>query len=163
MAHSFGKASLVKLGTLHKDLQTVLNVAIQQCEVDFTITEGYRPPEKQFEYYKKGRKLGTDGKWIVVNPKGIITNVDGYKVKGNHNYNPSLAVDIAVFVPNKPGLTYDLAHLSYIAGSIMRIADSLYEKGDITHKIRWGGDWNFNGDFSDSRLPDKPHFELITK
>ncbi len=28
-------------------------------------------------------------------------------------------------------------------------------------KVRWGGDWNMNGDWKDERFYDGPHFELL--
>lgn len=28
-------------------------------------------------------------------------------------------------------------------------------------KVRWGGDWNQNGDWKDERFYDGPHFELL--
>lgn len=159
MANSFSINSTKEYVTLHNDLQVIFNQAIAECNVDFSLTEGHRPVEKQFEYYKRGRKL-VDDKWIVSDSSKIITNVDGYKIKGNHNMCPSLAVDIAVYVKGKPNLTYDPAHLAYIAGTIMSIAVKLFKDKKITHKLRWGGDWNENGDLTDSRLPDMPHFEI---
>jgi peptidoglycan L-alanyl-D-glutamate endopeptidase CwlK len=164
MNHIFGEASLKQLSTLHPDLRLIMTEAIKRCEVDFALVEGYRSPEKQFEYFKKGRALDQHGNWVVVNKRNVITNIDGYKIIGKHNYYPSIAVDIAAYVPDKPDLAYDPSHLSYIAGSIMRIAEQLYDEGKITHLVRWGGDWNVNGDFTDSNLCDKPHFEIyITK
>ena len=102
MANSFGVNSMKQYSTLHNDLQLILDHTILKCAVDFSLVEGYRPPEKQFEYFKKGRKQQPDGSWVVANKKEVITNIDGYKVKGKHNYNPSIAVDIAVYVPNRP-------------------------------------------------------------
>lgn len=156
----FSESSLKQLETLHPDLQLIMTETLSRCEVDFMLVEGYRSPEKQFEYYKKGRRLDSNGKWIIADKRNIITNVDGFKIKGKHNHYPSIAVDIAVYVPGKSKLAYDLSHLSYVAGSLMRIAEELYKEGKITHKVRWGGDWNGNGDFSDTNLPDKPHFEI---
>jgi len=161
MAHSFGKASMKQYETLHNDLQLILDHAILKCAVDFSLVEGYRSPEKQFEYFKKGRKQQPDGSWIVVRQSDVITNVDGYKVKGSHGSNPSIAVDISVYVPDKPHLTYDLSHLAYIAGCMVTIADQLFEEGKIKHRLRWGGNWDRDGDLADNVLFDGPHFELI--
>jgi len=162
MSHTFGANSMKQHETLHNDLQLILDHTILKCAVDFSLIEGYRPPEKQFEYFKKGRKQQPDGSWVVVNKKDVITNIDGYKVKGKHNYNPSVAVDIAVYVPNKPKLAYDLSHLAYIAGCMITIANQLYEEGKIKHRLRWGGDWDRDGDLTDNILFDGPHFEIIS-
>jgi peptidoglycan L-alanyl-D-glutamate endopeptidase CwlK len=157
---SFSNKSMIQYNTLHPDLQKILDVGIVRCLVDFSLIEGHRPPEKQFEYYKKGRTFVEGKDWIVTNKKQVITNVDGYKKKGKHNYNPSLAVDIAVYVPGKPQLTYDSIHLTYVAATLMCIAEELYEKGLITHKLTWGRDWDRDGDLSDNKLFDEPHLQL---
>lgn len=157
--HTFGQRSMKQYLTLHNDLQLILDWGIKYCAVDFTLIEGHRPPEKQMEYYKKGREFN-DGRWKVVNQKAVITNVDGYHVKGKHNYNPSLAVDFAAYVPDKPQLTWDSIHLTYIGATLVLIADYLYTEGIISHKLRWGGNWDKDGDLADNRLYDRPHVEL---
>ncbi|APU00888.1 hypothetical protein [Aeromonas phage 59.1] len=32
---------------------------------------------------------------------------------------------------------------------------------ELSVKVRWGGDWNMNGDWKDERFYDGPHFELL--
>jgi peptidoglycan L-alanyl-D-glutamate endopeptidase CwlK len=137
----------------------VIDWGIKYCRVDFSLVEGHRPVEKQFEYYKKGRTL-VDGKWVVKNKNWIITNVDGYNIKGKHNYNPSLAVDLKAYVPNKPELGWNPTHITYIASSLIMIATLLYERGVLQHKLRWGGNWDKDGDLADNRLYDRPHLEI---
>ena len=159
--HSFGPNSLKQYNTLHNELQLILDHAIIESDVDFSLVEGYRSPETQFEFYKKGRTQTANGDWIVTDPKQVITNVDGYKIIGTHSYSPSIAVDIAIYVPGKPELTYDKVHLAYVAGVIMTIANRLFEEGKIKNKLRWGGNWDRDGDLKDNTLYDEPHFELI--
>ena len=48
-----------------------------------------------------------------------------------------------------------------MAGLFMGIADDLLYKGLVHHKIRWGGNWDGDGQFSDQTLFDFGHFELI--
>jgi peptidoglycan L-alanyl-D-glutamate endopeptidase CwlK len=43
----------------------------------------------------------------------------------------------------------------------MGIADILFSKGIITHRIRYGGDWNQNKRVSDDQFGDYVHFEII--
>ena len=43
----------------------------------------------------------------------------------------------------------------YFAGYVKRVAD------DLGIAIRWGGDWDGDGDFSDQTFHDLPHFELV--
>jgi peptidoglycan L-alanyl-D-glutamate endopeptidase CwlK len=157
--HSFGNRSLKQYNTLHPDLQTILDWGIKYCRVDFSLHEGHRPPEKQFEYFKRGRKK-VDGQWVVENSKATITNVDGFNIKGKHNYSPSLAIDVTAYVPNKPQLAWDSIHLTYIGASLIMISELLYEQGVIQHILRWGGNWDRDGDLSDNRLYDRPHLEL---
>lgn len=160
MAHSFGESSTKQYNTLHPDLKIILDHVISVCEVDFSLLEGYRSPEKQFGYFKQGRKQNSSGEWIVTEPSKVITNVDGYKNVGKHNHYPSTAIDINVYVPDKPELIWDKVHLTYIAANMVRIADQLYKEGKITHKLRWGGNWDGDGDLADNKLYDLPHFEL---
>jgi len=57
----------------------------------------YRSVEEQFELFKKGRTMDTQGKWVVQHPEQVVTNVDGHKVFSAHNYMPARAVDVTVF------------------------------------------------------------------
>lgn len=159
MAYTYGDKSKKVFNTLHSDLQIILDWGIKMCIVDYSLNEGHRTLEKQFEYFKKGRKL-INGEWVVVSPKQKITNADGVKIKGKHNYNPSLAVDFSVYVPDKPQLEWDAVHLTYVAASLIMIAEFLFKEGIIQHKLRWGGNWDMDGDLSDNKLCDRPHLEL---
>ena len=71
-----------------------------------------------------------------------------------HNKLPSLAVD---FLPYpKPERNEKLwAALAYVAGRIIEMA-----KQDGV-EIRWGGDWNRNGDLTDQNFDDLFHLELV--
>lgn len=62
----------------------------------------FRSPEEQFELFKKGRKQDETGIWIVADKSKIVTNVDGLKTLGAHNYRPSRAIDVVV-VDNQTG------------------------------------------------------------
>jgi len=41
------------------------------------------------------------------------------------------------------------------------ISELLYKMGEITHKVRFGLDWNRNMIFDDQSFDDMPHMELI--
>lgn len=64
----------------------------------------YRSPEEQFEDFKKGRTMDTQGKWVIQHKDQVITNADGRTVLGPHNYKPSRAIDVAI-VDNQTGKT----------------------------------------------------------
>lgn len=143
MSYKFGRNSVIKLSSCHEDLQKIMYVAIDRSMVDFGISEGKRSLARQHELYKKG-----------------LSRIDGVNRTGKHNLNPSMAVDIYAFVNGKGN--WDDAHLGYLAGIILRVAEELLEEGEISHRVRWGGDWDMDGVIAlDHNLKDLPHFELI--
>lgn len=163
MSWKFGRKSSRVLEELHSDLQMILQWGLRYSPVDFALHEGHRTPEKQFEYYQVGRRKDPSGGWVKINPdkKETITNCDGFKVKSNHNFDPSLAVDIKVYVLGKPSLTYDQSHICLVVGVLIACANFLYEQGKIQHKLRWGGNWDKDGEILfDQEFDDLPHLEL---
>ena len=71
-----------------------------------------------------------------------------------HNKIPSLAVDLQPY----PYPTYEpklWGALGYIAGRAFGIAE---EEG---FRIRWGGDWNGDGDLTNQKFDDLFHIELV--
>ena len=155
-----GTKSKEQFDTLHRDLQLIIQWALKFSPVDFGLSEGYRLPAKQFEYFKVGREL-KNGLWIKTG--ATITNCDGYTLLSNHNYNPSLAFDFYAYVLGNPKLTYDKIHLTAIATTFLNMAKFLLDDGLITHNIRWGANWDQDGElFYDQVFDDAPHVELIT-
>jgi len=141
----FGKRSKEKLCTCHIDLQLIAEESLKVSQMDFGISEGHRTVEKQLEYYYTGK-----------------SKIDGINKKGKHNYQPSLAFDIYAYVPGKPKLAYNIANLSYLGGVITATAKRLLNEGKITHKIRWGFNWDSDGEIgTDQTFQDLPHFELV--
>jgi peptidoglycan LD-endopeptidase CwlK len=139
----FGKTSKERLSTCHSDMQLIMNEAIKITNVDFGIAEGHRSIEKQQQYFKEGK-----------------SKMDGFFKTGKHNYNPSLAVDIYPYFENSA--KWDNEHLSYLSGIIHAVSEILFANGKITHKIRWGGNWDMDGIILiDQSFDDRPHFELI--
>ena len=47
------------------------------------------------------------------------------------------------------------SRFNLMAIEVMKASD------ELGIKIRWGGDWNMNGDWKDEKFYDGPHFELI--
>jgi len=146
--YQFGKRSAEKLQTCHKDLQVIMNLSLSRSKIDFGISEGYRTTGRQKELFDQGK-----------------SKIDGINKLGKHNLSPSEAVDIYTYHSDKKTrskIAYDKSHLSYISGIIDSCVLELLEKGDITHKIRWGANWDSDGiiDF-DQSFDDFPHFELL--
>ncbi|MBU0847348.1 M15 family metallopeptidase [Patescibacteria group bacterium] len=134
---NFSNVSKKRLETCHKDLQTICNELIKAY--DFTIICGHRGEKKQNEAFNKGAsKLKFP--------------------KSKHNKMPSLAVDIAPFIGGK--ISWKTDHCKFLASLFMEIAKKLKEQEKITSIIRWGGDWDMDGDTSDNRFNDLVHFEI---
>lgn len=141
--YKFGNTSKSRLQTCHKDIQLIMNEAIKITNVDFGIAEGHRSIEKQQQYFKEGK-----------------SKIDGVNKKGKHNYTPSLAVDIYPYFDN--GAKWDNEHLSYLSGIIHAVSEMLFTDGKISHKVRWGGNWDMDGVILiDQSFDDRPHFELV--
>jgi len=120
-----------------------MNKSILISNVDFGISEGERSVKKQLQYFNEGK-----------------SKIDGIKKKGKHNYSPSLAVDIYPYFEG--GAKWDNEHLSYLSGIIHAVSEMLFNNGEITHKIRWGGNWDMDGIILiDQSFDDRPHFELV--
>lgn len=157
MGFKFGKSSNNRVKSCHEDLQKILYLAIGRSVIDFGVAEGHRPISLQREYYAVGRTKDLH--------KKPITNIDGINKKGKHNYEPSEAADIFVWHNDKEirmKIAYDKVHLAYVMGIIYSCAEELLEKGKITHKIRWGGNWDSDGIIIfDQSFDDLPHIEII--
>jgi len=141
--HEFSHTSKERLATCHEDLQLIMITAIAISDVDFGIAEGHRSIEKQQQYYAEGK-----------------SQIDGVSKKGKHNYEPSLAADIYPWSEGRAD--WDEETLSYLSGIIHAVSEMLFMDKKITHKVRWGGNWDMDGTImTDQTFADRPHFELI--
>ncbi|TWP28818.1 M15 family peptidase [Apibacter muscae] len=133
----FSKRSKNNLKGIHPNLVKVMNEAIKNTPIDFTITDGIRTTEQQKELYAKGR----------TNPGKIVTNADGVRNKSNHQPKADgygYAVDLYPYYNGSVQVNDDI-RLRTIASHILNTAKSL------GIRIEWGGHWKFR---------DYPHFEL---
>ncbi len=104
--------------------------------MDVSLIYGYRDRLTQTELYE-------------ANPP--VTQLPWPKSK--HNKYPSLAVDMQPYP--YPKNENDLrAALGYMAGLCWMIAE------EYGFEIRWGGDWNRNGDVTDNGFDDLFHLEI---
>lgn len=143
--YKLSQRSWDNLMTCHPDLQKIGALAITLSPVDFIITEGHRSIERQTELFNKG-----------------LSKIDGISKKGKHNYDPSMALDFCAYVKGKEKLMWDKVHLTAIATAFHCAAEMLYAEGEITHKIRWGANWDRDGELLyDHTFQDMPHVELI--
>ncbi len=69
----------------------------------------------------------------------------------NHNALPSKAVDVMPYPINWS----DYQRSAHFAGYVLGVAE------EMGIKLRWGGDWDRDGQLKDQRFKDYPHFELV--
>ena len=143
--YSFSDKSRDKLSTCHKDIQKILRELIKYY--DFSVIDGHRSKETQMRYFAEGK-----------------STLDGVTKKSKHQSFPSMAVDI---MPYKKGTNafsgdeLDNRRFYIMMGMVKAIADRLLKDGTITHKVRFGLDWDGDDTFKDQTFHDLPHFELI--
>jgi len=134
----FGNTSRSRLNTAHPDLQLIFEHVITYW--DCSILCGERGEVEQTKAY----------------------NEDKSKVQfpnSKHNSSPSMAVDAAPYPIDWDDLKGFASFGNYVVG----MADALYLAGLITHRVRWGGDWNWSDRNNDPQsFDDLPHFELVS-
>jgi peptidoglycan L-alanyl-D-glutamate endopeptidase CwlK len=110
----------------------IINVMYHAIQVyDFTVLSTYRGEAEQNTLYK-------DGFSKLKYPES------------SHNKKPSEGIDIAPW----PIDWQDIGRFKYLAGVVMGVAHML----DVP--LRWGGDWDCDGDMTDQKFMDWGHFEL---
>lgn len=129
----FSKKSRDILGTCDPRLIKVMELAIQR--IDFSVREGHRNKADQNAAVARG-----------------VSKTPWPRSK--HNRTPSHAVDIYPY-PFKNEYWKDLQVWADQAKVVMECA------AELGVRLRWGGDWNQNGDWRDERFFDGPHFELM--
>lgn len=119
----------------------LMHASIENCPVDFTITEGLRTVQRQQELYRQGRTTS-----------GVkVTNCDGITKKSNHQAKDDgygYAVDLYPFVDGKVRVQEN-----YVPAKLKEIADHIKAVASMLNiRVTWGGDW---------KSPyDPPHFEI---
>jgi len=135
---SFGKTSRRRLKTCHPDLQRVFKRVVK--EHDCTIICGRRGRNAQELAYANGK---SKVQWP----------------NSRHNAEaPELseAVDAAPYVSGK-GVIWEERACAFFASKVLDVAK---EEGV---ELRWGGDWDGDGDLTDQNFNDLVHFELVKK
>ncbi len=140
--YSFGRQSRKNLNTADRRLQEIAETVLSYGVMDFSVIEGHRTVERQQELYNADP------------PK---THIDGVTRKGKHNYSPSLAIDVLPYPAEINGVSVwkDRTRFCVLAGLFYAAA------AELGIKIRWGGDWDGDGNNADSKLDDLPHFEVL--
>lgn len=135
--HAWGLGSKSKIGTLDERWIPLLDDLILACPFDVTVVWGYRGRLAQERAFAEG---SSTKRW----PESL------------HNHEPSVAVDLAPYVNGRIDWgTHDHGRRFYIiAGLVFALA--------LKHEleVRWGGDWDRDGDLDDQTFVDLGHFEL---
>lgn len=157
MTYILGKTSKERLAGVHPKLARVVNRAIQISKQDFSVLEGVRTKTRQFELYGQGRTKaelmakGIDPRlarpamtkvtWTLLS--NHIAKADGY----GH------AVDLIPYPLDWEGPTrfpkFDAISRAMFAAS-----------KELAVSIRWGADWDQDGNPRERGETDSPHFEL---
>ena len=133
---SFSLASKQHLNSCHKDLQMLFNTVISSF--DCSIICGRRGELEQNQAF-------ADGKSKLKFPNS------------KHNKTPSMAIDVAPY----PVDWHDVDRLNFFGGYVLGIAALLHYEGFMSHRLRWGGDWDRNMILKDNKFNDLVHFELM--
>lgn len=134
MGFKLGKTSLARLQGVDETLVNVVKRAIEISEVDFTVMEGVRTLERQRELYAQGRTA----------PGKIVT----WTMKSRHI--EGKAVDLVPY----PLDWNDLDKFNKIKDAMFQAAREL----DVN--LRWGADWDGDGNYREKGEYDSPHFEI---
>ena len=122
------------LSELHPILQYYCNRVLDEV-ADISLTCGHRGQKEQNEAFERNN---SKVRWP----------------HGKHNRFPSIAVDLQPYP--YPESTFKLAQgLGYIMGRMVQMAAA----DGIT--LRWGGDWDLDGDVLDQNFDDLFHIELV--
>jgi peptidoglycan L-alanyl-D-glutamate endopeptidase CwlK len=130
----WGKKSQKVYDELDPRLQRVCDRILHEV-ADVSLIDGFREEVRQNHYYVTNR---SSVQWP----------------NSKHNKQPSLAVDLQPYpMPQRKEKLW--AALAYIAGRAIQIG---IEEGVI---IRWGGDWNQDGDLTNQKFDDLFHLEIM--
>lgn len=129
----WGERSAKVRATLDPRLKRIVDELLPL--IDVSLISGHRGEEEQNSLFRTGKST-------LEYPQS------------KHNAYPSLAVDLQPY-PSPVRDEKLWGALGYIAGTAMGIA----RKHGVT--LRWGGDWNRNGDMTDQKFDDLFHLEII--
>ena len=137
----FGKTSSSRLNTAHIDWQTIMSEVIKT--VDCSIFCAFRDQENQNKAFDADL---SQLQWP----------------NSKHNVFPSLAIDAGPYFPELKNTDWeDVKAFACFAGYVIATADRLLIEKKISHRVRWGGDWDMDGRTLDQKFNDLPHFELV--
>jgi peptidoglycan L-alanyl-D-glutamate endopeptidase CwlK len=143
--YSYGSGSNSKLETCHPVLQRIAELALQRSPYDITIVHGWRDMETQnsLEEAGKSTKRFPDSRHNKTDDPSVIE--------------PERISDALDFAPYVKGTIYwdDIMIFAVIAGCLISAAN------ELGYTLRWGGDWDSDGQTTDQTLLDWGHVEVM--
>ena len=141
MPYRFGKRSSDKLATCHPTLVAVAQRALERSPYDFSIIHGWRGEDVQNGLFDSG---ASSVRW----PDSQHNNTD------DSGKPLSLAIDFAPYIGGT--IPWHETHIfAVVAGCLFSAA------AELNAKLRWGGDWDGDGDTREHKLQDWGHVELV--
>lgn len=144
MGYGFGDRSRKNLEGVHPKMVDVAERAIELSDVDFFVNEGVRTMERQKSLYAQGRtKPGPKVTWTL---------------NSNHFKNPRTGYGHAIDVYPHP---YKDTESKAFKEKQRKIAGFFFKAAaELNIPIRWGADWDMDGNYGERGEGDSPHFEL---
>jgi peptidoglycan L-alanyl-D-glutamate endopeptidase CwlK len=138
MKYKLSERSLERAKDVNPKLIDIILLAIRRTPIDFGVAYqgGKRTAEEQNLLFKEG-----------------YSKCDGYEILSKHQ--TGNAIDLNIFVGSK--VVENKEMLCVIAGVMFACAN------ELNVKLRWGLDWDSDGDIRDNTFNDQYHFEIVTK
>lgn len=130
----FGKNSRKRLSECHSDLQRLFNGVVRHYNC--AVLVGYRGQIDQDRAFHEGRSQ-------LRYPQS------------KHNKEPSQAADVVPWFEHPPHIRWNDKEGFYCFGGFV-----LGVAAEMGINIRWGGDWDQDGELHDQTFFDLSHFEL---
>ena len=152
MSYQLSKRSLSRLAGVDDKLVAVVKRAIEISQVDFMVLEGVRTREQCMINYGKGRTAaqcqakGVPAKYAQ--PK--LAKVTWLNNPLSSKHVSGKAVDLVPYPVN----WNDLTKFDQVAKAMFAAAK------ELGVSIRWGADWDNDGNYREKGEYDSPHFEL---
>ena len=146
------KLSLGRLNGVDANLVKVVQRAIEITPQDFMVVEGVRTKEQCYINYGKGRTVAQcTAKGVpaqYAQPK--LAKVTWLNNPLSSKHVTGKAVDLVPY----PVEWNDLTKFDQVAKAMFAAAD------ELGVSIRWGADWDNDGNYREKGEYDSPHFEL---
>jgi len=149
MSYIIGSNSRIHLSQAHPDFTSIAEELIKI--IDFSTDNSHRNKRYQDQAFAAGRS-----KVQFPNSK--------------HNTSPSNAIHFNPWPIMWPDNLYELdpekaakmlGRFYLLSGIVIGVSSQLYNQGIISTRIRWGGDWDGDGDILDQTFDDLTHFERM--